>query len=238
MNKNNTAKHVLKTAPLFNNTLRKTDFKLIISTSGVNLRPILFKTQINKFHNTPIRKADPGLVLATSTVAAGSMLGTQLIVMSGLLVTLLSYYLTPGRGAPVGGEEEYDPNILEPIGIPVGIFDDGLNIILIIIAYLTTVGQFGEIAEVTLNNLPVEQLRTILINMEGIINMHELAFRFTNHFTNIWDPSDVHFDDINMFHETWRAAGNSLMEIYRSIENVLGISPATSRLPIAWYEGW
>lgn len=59
--------------------------------------------QTTLFHNTPIRKADPGLITVAGTTIAitgaiGAVMAGQLIVMSGLLVTILSYYLTPGRG--------------------------------------------------------------------------------------------------------------------------------------------
>lgn len=199
--------------------------------------------QTTLFHTTPARKADPGLIAGAGTTIAittaiGAVMAGQLIVMSGLLVTILSYYLTPGRGAPVGGEEEYDPNILEPIGIPVGLFDVDINIIPLIVTYLTTVGQFGEVTEVILPNLTIDELENVRINVEGLVNMHEIAFHYTNHFTEIWDPSDANFGDMNMFHESWRAAGNRLMEIYRTIEGILGIPRSASRLPTAWYEGW
>lgn len=85
----------------------------------------------------------------------------------------------------MGGEEEYDPNILEPTGIPIGLFDVDINIIPLIVGYLTIVGQFGEVMEVVLPNLTIDALEHVRINVEGLINMHEIAFHYKPFYRNL-----------------------------------------------------
>jgi len=82
-----------------------------------------------------------------------------------------------------------------------------------------------------------EMLREVLIAFERVIVMNEIIFdrsaAMVNHLERIESPF---YDAFNLLFENWREMGNDLMDQYREIEGILGITPSQSRFPETWFE--
>ena len=104
--------------------------------------------------------------------------------------------------------------------------------------YLNLLEDINNYVTSNIDNFSPNTLRELLEFYQRIISVHEIIFRFPQ-ITELLDTLEENsstYDLYNSIFERWRAIGNTNLEIYRNIEEILDIPRHNSSIPTTLYE--
>lgn len=195
-----------------------------------------------KFHTSSAKSADPATTTIVATAATAntlSGLGVLWVISMGLCLNLLCIWLVPypeviGTVVSVSAP---DLESLPPLGMQNPEWcTAGLGVMRL---YLMFVTELHTILDTNLVLLNTDALQQALLNLQGVIHLHEYAFGNMITYMDIWDPAmdfDPFHDELGSISDEWRTLGNQLISLYREIEDLLEIPVESSRIPTLDFE--
>lgn len=194
------------------------------------------------FSNTKILRADPATttVVATATLT-GVVPGLLILPMACLFsITILTYWFLPSDMAVYPDLTSVDLVITNE-DQPVGIRNED-NIILgqnLIELYLQIINNSITGLTENLSLLNQVQLQEAMDTLRTLSVTHEFVYHYFNHFLRDWanqfGEGTEYYEDYDDLLIQWREIGNSILDLYRTIETQAGL-PEYSTWSARWFE--